>query len=35
MGTIDAAGHLDINNLHGSIVLVSDGTVYWIKSNYP
>jgi hypothetical protein len=34
-GTIDAAGHLDINNLHESIVLVSDGTVYWIKSNYP
>jgi hypothetical protein len=34
-GTIDGAGHLDINNLHGSIVLVSDGTVYWIKSNYP
>jgi hypothetical protein len=34
-GTIDAAGHLDINNLHESVVLVSDGTVYWIKSNYP
>lgn len=34
-GTIDAAGHLDINNLHESVIVVSDGTVYWIKSNYP
>jgi hypothetical protein len=34
-GTIDSAGHLDINNLHGSVIIVSDGTVYWIKSIYP
>ena len=34
-GTIDAAGHVDINNLHGSLVIVSDSTVYWIKSIYP
>lgn len=34
-GTIDGAGHVDINNLYGSLVIVSDGTVYWIKSIYP
>ena len=34
-GTIDGAGHVDINNLHGSLVVVSDGTAYWIKSIYP
>lgn len=34
-GTIDAMDHTDLNNLHESIVIVSDGSVYWIKSNYP
>ena len=33
-GTIDGLSHHDINNLNGSVVIVSDGTVYWIKSHY-
>lgn len=33
-GTIDGLSHHDITNLNGSVVIVSDGTVYWIKSHY-
>jgi len=33
-GTIDGLSHHDINNLNGSVVIVSDGSVYWIKSHY-
>ena len=33
-GTIDGLSHHDINNQNGSVVIVSDGSVYWIKSHY-
>lgn len=33
-GTIDGLSHHDITNLNGSVVIVSDGSVYWIKSHY-
>jgi hypothetical protein len=33
-GTIDGLSHHDITNQNGSIVIVSDGSVYWIKSHY-
>ena len=33
-GTIDGLSHHDINNLNGSVIIVSDGSVYWIKSHY-
>jgi hypothetical protein len=33
-GTIDAMDHTDLNNLHESIVIVSDGSGYWIKTHY-
>lgn len=33
-GTIDGFSHYDITNLNGSVVIVSDGSVYWIKSDH-
>ena len=33
-GTIDGLSGHDINNLNGSVIIVSDGSVYWIKSHY-
>ena len=33
-GTIDGLSHHDINAQNGSVVIVSDGSVYWIKSEY-
>ena len=33
-GTIDGLSHHDINNQNGSIVIVSDGSVFWIKTHY-
>lgn len=33
-GTIDGLSHHDITNQNGSVVIVSDGSVYWIKSEH-
>ena len=33
-GTIDGLSHHDITNQNGSVVIVSDGSVFWIKTHY-
>jgi hypothetical protein len=33
-GTIDGLSHHDIDNQNGSVIIVSDGSVFWIKTHY-
>jgi hypothetical protein len=33
-GTIDGLSHHDITNQNGSVIIVSDGSVFWIKTHY-
>jgi hypothetical protein len=33
-GTIDGLSNHDITNQNGSVVIVSDGSVFWIKTHY-